>query len=275
MLYVESESELFSPWAKLLPKSVVQKCTPFTQTDRISIWQYGVCVRAHGSEDKTRNGRSMSVGGRTRSFIKDVLLREGCTSKRGAWSCNYSMKTRALTPPTSVCSDSCAPSCMCVTVWCNLSHRFAQFLHSWASQYSRLRYVTASSPALPPARAAHALVHSHLLPTHARRHKPTPVMSVNLLLSFPLSICLPISVSLSCIQICLSFLLSVRLCIFTQSPLICIYFIRFYVCVRACLFACSYLPLSLPPSLSQVQPEHCKPLARCQTFVLAYLWMQR
>lgn len=157
--------------------------------------------------------------------------------KVGAWNCNYSVKTRALTLPTSVHSDSCAPSCMRVSVWCNLSHRFAQFLHSWDSEYSRLRYVTASSSALPPAR------HSHLLPTHARRHKPTAVMSVNLLLSFPPSICLPISGSLSCIQICLSFLLSVRLCIFTQSPLICIYFIRFYV--RASMRACVCVHISL------------------------------
>lgn len=104
-------------------------------------------------------------------------------------------------------------------------------------------------------------------------------MSVNLLLSLPLSICLPISVSLSCILICLSFLLSVRLCIFTQSPLICIYFIRFYVhmrpCVRVKVCVCPYLSLSLLPSLCQVQPEHCKPLARCQTFVPVYRRMQR
>lgn len=73
-------------------------------------------------------------------------------------------------------------------------------------------------------------------------------MSVNLLLSFPLSICLPISVSLSCIQICLSFLLSVRFCIFTHSPLICIYFIRFYVCVCPCVPVCAFTSLSISPT---------------------------
>lgn len=72
--------------------------------------------------------------------------------KVGSWKCSYSMKTRALSLLTSVRSDNCVPSRMCVSVWCNLSHRFAQFLHSWASQYSRLRYVTVSSSALPPAR---------------------------------------------------------------------------------------------------------------------------
>lgn len=105
-------------------------------------------------------------------------------------------------------------------------------------------------------------------------------MSPNLLLSLPLSICLPISVSLSCIQIRSSFLLSVRLCIFTQSPLISIYFIRFFffffgVCmcvrVRVCVIFLSDCPsfhlfVSNPHSLRQGLPEHSKPLARCQTF---------
>lgn len=68
-------------------------------------------------------------------------------------------------------------------------------------------------------------------------------MSVNLLLSLPPSICLPIS--LSCIHICLSFLLSVRLCIFTQSPLICIYFIRFYVYMHPCVNAGVCVSVSL------------------------------
>lgn len=129
---------------------------------------------------------------------------------------------------------------------------------------------------------AHALVHSQLLPTHARRHRPTPVMSVNLLPSFPLSICLPISVSLSCIQICLSFLLSVRLCIFTQSPLICIYFIRFYVC--ASVRACVCVHISISPTQLVSSPARtlqttsqmsnlCASLSKNATVRISHIWV--
>lgn len=117
--------------------------------------------------------------------------------------------TRALTLLTFLPSNSCVPSglttgyvcicvlfCMCVRgfVWRNISPRYAQILHSWASRYSRLQYVTTLLWALPSC-PAHAPVHSHLLSTHACWHKPTPMMSVNSLLFLPLTLSLPPSVS--------------------------------------------------------------------------------
>lgn len=79
-----------------------------------------------------------------------------------------------------------------------------------------------------------------------------------------ISICLPISISRSCIQICLPLLLSVRLCIFTRSALISFLFHHWiYVCVRVFFPQCA----SLSHSPCQGLPGDNKLLAICVSYL--------
>lgn len=164
-----------------------------------------------------------------------------------AWNCNYSVKTRALTPLTSVCSDNCVPSCMCVSVWCNLSHRFAQFLHSWPSQYSRLRYVTASSSALPLSRGARSSTLTST--TNACTPTQTDSSDVSEFASVFSSLHLPPYLGLSIVHTNVFILspVSYALHIYPISPHL--YLFHQILCARPCVPVCISLYLSRPACL--------------------------
>lgn len=80
------------------------------------------------------------------------------------------------------------------------------------------------------------------------------------------SICLPISASLSCIQICLPLLLLVRLCIFTQFPLFPFYFISdFFSNIFLNRPSVSF-SLTHTDCIKACQ-EAAKPLTRCVSYL--------
>lgn len=161
-----------------------------------------------------------------------------------------------------MCTREWAWMCVCKSVsesaWRNISRGYAQILHSWASVYSRLQYVTASLPALP-------CQHTHIDFQHMHADTNRLQWCHWICFCLCLSICLPALVSPSCTKFYLPFLCQLGSA-YLPNPLFPLFHLTWCVSVDVwcslsdCLSACLFLSNS--QSEYQGLLQRSKPLAR-------------